>query len=33
MQEIFAYLRTVPAISNRVPEPIPSAGAPAGSVP
>jgi len=33
LKAIFAYLRTVPAISNRVPEPIPPIGAPAGTVP
>jgi hypothetical protein len=33
LKAIFAYLRTVPAISNRVPEPIPPTGAPAGTVP
>ncbi len=32
LKAIFAYLRTVPAISNLVPEPIPPAGAPAGTV-
>ena len=30
VQAIFAYLRTIPAMKNRVPEPMPPASAPAG---
>ncbi len=30
LKAIWAYLRTIPAISNHVPDPIPPAGAPAG---
>jgi hypothetical protein len=30
LKAIFAYLRTIPAIKNRVPDPLPPAGAPAG---
>jgi mono/diheme cytochrome c family protein len=29
LKAMFAYLQTIPAIANRVPEPIPAAGAPA----
>lgn len=31
LKAMYAYLRTIPAIKNRVPEPVPPAGPPAGS--